>query len=301
MSNLTFLKFSTAENLRYRLALSILSGKPIRISKIRIKNITNPGLEEYEANLLKLIDRITNGTNIEINPSGTSLTFVPGILLGGDLTDETYMTNTKRGLGYYLEFLFLVAPFCKEKLKIRLQGITNGHSLDISIDVYKASGMMAIRKFLYFDDHLDFKLEKRSLGIKNDQNQTGQNEENIIPNGIIEFSCPNPNKLKTIQENFIGKIGKIRGNAYSCRVPPQLATRTGKILRSAFSENFKNIFIYNEVNKCDKNSKGYGMVLVGESVNGQGETVGTFSLERSNYSSSPLINEDEEMTPEKLG
>lgn len=278
----TFLKFSTAENFRYRLALSILSGKPIRISKIRIKNITNPGLEEYEANLLKLIDLITNGTQIEINPSGTSLTFIPGILLGGDLTDETYFTNTNRGLGYYLEFLFLIAPFCKEKLKIKLNGITNGHAYDTSIDVFKASGMMAIRKFLNFDDHLAFTLDKRSIGVLQVHQNDPENQPKMI-SGSVTFSCPNPNKLKTIQENYVGKISKIRGNCYSCRVPPQLATRVGKIIRNSFSEHFKNVFVYNEVNKCDKFSKGYGLVLVGETVNGQNENIATFSCEKSNF------------------
>ena len=123
MSQPNFLKFQTIKNFRYNLALSILSGKPIRISKIRIKNLENPGLQEYEANLLKLIDLITNGTNIEINPSGTSIAFIPGILQGGDFTKtqnfEIFETNCDRGLSYYLEFLFMVGMFCKEKLKIK--------------------------------------------------------------------------------------------------------------------------------------------------------------------------------------
>lgn len=42
-----------------------------------IKNIRNeddsPGIQDFEANFLRLIEKITNGCRIEINESGTIL------------------------------------------------------------------------------------------------------------------------------------------------------------------------------------------------------------------------------------
>merc|ERR1711976_123193 len=52
-------------------------------------------------------------------------------------------------------------------------------------------------------------------------------------------------------------------------------------VRSSFSEFLKDVFIYNESNKCDKSSKGYGLVLEGSTINGQGEITSTFSVEKS--------------------
>lgn len=303
MEKIDFLRFTSARDLRYRLVCSILSGKPIKISRIRNDNISNPGITDtYEANLLKLLDLITNGTQIEINPTGTSLTFIPGILLGGK-HEDTFYTDTSRGIGYYLEPLFLLAPFCKNKLEITLAGRTNGLGSttnpdtkettssfsDPAADIFRTSGIAAIRKFLLIDDDLKLEIIKRSIGAEADK-------------GIVKFSCPNPKKLKTVHENFIGKLGRIRGLAYSCKVPPQLATRVGKIVRSNFSEYLKDVFIYNESNKCDKASKGYGLVLVGETMNGQGETVSTFAVEKS---CSQSRNEDgsisTQYSPEELG
>ena len=53
-----------------------------------VKNIRseegNPGLKEYEVDLLKLIQKITNGTDININKTGTRLILTPGIIDSGE-------------------------------------------------------------------------------------------------------------------------------------------------------------------------------------------------------------------------
>ena len=38
----------------------------------------NPGLRECEASVVRLVDKITNGSRVEINETGTRITFVPG-------------------------------------------------------------------------------------------------------------------------------------------------------------------------------------------------------------------------------
>lgn len=80
------LHFSGHQYIRHRLVLSILSGKPVRIDKIRPDD-KNPGLRgeqdglvcgsmlticaDYEVSLLRLLERVTNGTVIEISVTGT--------------------------------------------------------------------------------------------------------------------------------------------------------------------------------------------------------------------------------------
>ena len=173
----------------------------------------------------------------------------------------------------------MLGPFCKDRLELQLSGTTNGHDKDFAVDILKASGLQTLRKFILIDDHLKLDIIRRGMG-------DGK--------GLVFFSCPNLKKIKTIQENFIGKVNKIRGLAFSCRVPPQLATRVGKVVRSSFSEYIKDNFIYNETNKCDKQSKGFGLALVGETCNGQGEQIATFTVEAS-------VRPGDDTSPEELG
>lgn len=83
------LSFSGHQYLRQRLVLSVLSGKSVRIDKIRSAD-KNPGLQgvfrnrglsyprwtrlsdvlDYEISLLELLEKATNGTVIEISVTG---------------------------------------------------------------------------------------------------------------------------------------------------------------------------------------------------------------------------------------
>ena len=69
---LGMLKFRGSQHLRQRLICATLSGKAIRIEGIRERD-QNPGLRDYEACLLRLIEKVTDGCVIEINETG-----VPG-------------------------------------------------------------------------------------------------------------------------------------------------------------------------------------------------------------------------------
>lgn len=66
---LGMLKFRGSQHFRHRLVCATLSGKPIRIEGIRERD-QNPGLRDYEACLLRLIEKVTDGCVIEINETG---------------------------------------------------------------------------------------------------------------------------------------------------------------------------------------------------------------------------------------
>lgn len=80
---------------RQRLLLSTLSGRAMRIEEIRSSH-DDPGLREYEVNLIRLLDKVTNGTRVELSETGTSVYFQPGILIGGHIN---HACCPKRGVG----------------------------------------------------------------------------------------------------------------------------------------------------------------------------------------------------------
>ena len=63
------LRFRGAQCFRTRLVCATVAGRPIRIDDIRADD-ENPGLRDYEASLLRLIEKVTNGCIIEINETG---------------------------------------------------------------------------------------------------------------------------------------------------------------------------------------------------------------------------------------
>jgi RNA 3'-terminal phosphate cyclase len=63
------LRFKGSQQFRQRLVLSTLSGRPIRIDEIRSRDAA-PGLRDYEASLLRLLEKCTNGCVVEINETG---------------------------------------------------------------------------------------------------------------------------------------------------------------------------------------------------------------------------------------
>ena len=63
------LRFTSHEAFRPRLILSLLSQRPVRIDRIRPDH-QHPGLRDFEAGFLRLLEKCTNGTSVEIGYTG---------------------------------------------------------------------------------------------------------------------------------------------------------------------------------------------------------------------------------------
>ena len=63
------LRLKGSQHFRQRLVLATVSGKAIRIDDIRAKDL-NPGLRDFEASFLRLLEKLSDGCVVEINETG---------------------------------------------------------------------------------------------------------------------------------------------------------------------------------------------------------------------------------------
>jgi len=285
MSGSNYIKFSGHQFITQRLVLSTLTGKPIKIDKIRSED-DNPGLQEHEAAFLHLLEQVTNGSSFDINYSGTSLIYKPGIISGGKINFDC---GNSRAIGYFLEPLIVLAPFAKNPINITLHGITNDN-MDTSVDLIRTVLLPQLKRF-GIESGIELKIVKRGAP----------------PNGggEVKFNCPIVKQLKPVQYIDEGKIKRIRGIAYATRVSPQMANRVTEVARSQLTHYIPDVYIYTDVYKGTEsgNSPGYGLSLVAETTTGA-----LLSAEccfekqtsnASNESEKPVIFNFE--TPEDLG
>ncbi|CAK9780637.1 18S rRNA biogenesis protein [Cutaneotrichosporon oleaginosum] len=239
------LRFSGHKHLRQRLVLAILSGKSIRVDGIRPDDV-HVGLRDYEVNLLRLVEKVTNGSTIDINLTGTSFLFHPGLLPGG-----TYTHTCPRSVGYYLELLVPLAPFCKKPFSITLDGIT-GDTADLSADMVRTVTLPHLHLFGIRDAELQIKKRGAAPG----------------GGGSVLFSCPNVRQLATLRFLDAGRVRRIRGIAYSTRVSPQFANRMVEAARGVLNRFIPDIYLYTDVYKGEEAGKspGYGITLVAQST-----------------------------------
>ena len=91
--------------LRWRLVLSLLSGRPVHVSKIR-PHAARPGLSSCEASLLRLLGvALSAGSRTTISETGTAMRFVPGHVVGGTFEH----TCDGAAVGYFAEALLVLA------------------------------------------------------------------------------------------------------------------------------------------------------------------------------------------------
>jgi RNA 3'-terminal phosphate cyclase-like protein len=250
-----------AAQFRQRIAVSLLSHRPLLIRNIRADDLENPGLKDYEASFLRLIDQMTNGSRMEINATGTQLRFKPGVLVGGEMEHDC---PESRSTGWFLEGILPLAPFGKEPLSITLTGVTDGCSdVDPSPDYLSAS---AIPLFAQFGIGMDDEENAPQIRvIKRAAAPTG--------GGKVYFGCPIAKELKPIDLTDPGKVKRIRGNSISCKiVSSSMAARVAYAAKGVFHRLMPDVWIHTDVhtpkrNGCG-NSPGLSLVLTSESTTG---------------------------------
>jgi len=250
---MSVLDFEGSNCLRQRLVLSILSGKAIRITNMRSKDMDS-GLNPSEMNLLKLVEKVTNGSDIYVDQMGTRLQFKPGLPYGGQIEHDC---GLHRSIVYSLELLVMLSPFCKHPVDARLTGITNDR-VDPSVDAIKHSALAAMKPFFGFVDPEDLEINVVNRGLPPDGG------------GCVTFKCPIRRLLRPIQCLSAGKVKRIRGVAFATRVSPQIANRMVTEAKGILLKYIPDIYIYTDHLKGAKSgkSRGFGLCLWAETTTG---------------------------------
>lgn len=247
------IQFEGSNCLRQRLILSTITSRPISIKNIRSSG-EEPGLNDSEVILLKLFEKISNGLTVDLDESGTELSFNPGVLVGGKIEHDC---GLKRSISYYLETVMYLAPFCKHPLNVTFTGITND-DLDPGVDVLKTVQTGILRRFMKCSEQSDVEINILARGLKPDGG------------GSVNFKSAICRVLKPIQWIDPGKIKRIRGVAFACRVSPQVSNRMVDVSKGLLLNFIPDVYIHTEHMKGPKSGKspGFGLVLLAETTGG---------------------------------
>ena len=244
------LKYEGCALFRQRVTGAALSGNVLVLDKVRSEDQEAPGLHDFEANYLKLVEKLCDGCHIDINETGTKMRFKPGILTGGRIQHNC---GTSRSIGWYIEGILPLAIFCKESVHLSLQGVTNDQT-DSSVDVVKAVTLPLLKNFGVEGVH--FEITRRGAFPKG--------------GGSVELSIPIVRELIPINITDEGLIARVRGTAFGAKVSPTIVNRLIDSARGVLNNLLPDVYIISDHHKGENsgNSAGYSISLVAESNTG---------------------------------
>ena len=277
-------RFESQKSLSHRLVLSTLTGRPVYISQIRPSSHTNPGLAPHEISLLRLLEAITNGSNIEISYTGTTIVYRPGLITGsapgsgasGGVIRHELPADCVRGVSYFLIPLCLLAPFSKAQMNVLLTGpgvITSATpSGDISADSVRTAILPLYAQF-GISNNIELRILRRSnVGAGG---KGGAGEVQLVFGHQVRLP-------KTIHILNPGRVKKIRGVAYCTGVSASNNARMIEAARGILNPMTGDTYIFSDVSSApyllsaDKSNPylkkkigvGFGLSLVAESSTG---------------------------------
>lgn len=255
------LRYEGCSQFRQRIVAATLSGKALRINEIRSGQLDElrPGLQDFEASFLRLVEKMSDGCQIEINETGTSMRYRPGLLTGGAISHDCGGANDSnpdrlcRSVGWFIEGILPLAIFSRERVILSLTGITND-AMDISVDILKNVTLPLLR---------NFGIEGASLTVK---------KRGAAPRGggLVEIVIPIVRELLPINIVDGGLIKRVRGVAFCARISPTILSRVVDSSREVLNHLLPDVHIETDHYKGAEggNSAGYSLALVAESTTG---------------------------------
>ena len=299
------LRLRTQKSLAHRLILSTLTGRAVRFEGIRPSSLTHTGLAPHEVSFLRLLEAVTNGSQIVIGLTGTELLYKPGLITGcapgsgasSGVIRHELPSECTRGVSYFLIPLCLLAPFSKAPINVLFTGpgvITSATPFeDMSADSVRTAILP-----LYAQFGITNKIELRILQRSNPGTggKGGAGEVQLVFGHQVRLP-------KTVHILNAGRVKKIRGVAYCTGVSASNNARMIEEARGILNPMIGDTYIFSDVSSApyvtprDKSSSnqkrkvgvGFGLSLVAESSTG--------SLYSADLASPPLGG----VPPEDIG
>jgi len=257
------------EAFRTRLALATITGRPLRLDAIRPGDPTSPGLRPWEASLLRLLEKVTSGAAVEINETGTSLKYRPGVILGGGPIHHA--CHPGRGLSFYLEPLLLISLFARKPLSAVLSGVTDGGP-DPSIDAWRAATLPLVRRAVGLGVGVDAATSLLAGGAAGELSLR-LTRRGVFPGGggEVAFTAPALRGIPPLSLTDEGLVRRVRGVAFAARTSPSAAARAVDGARGVLNALLADVFIFTD--HCPTAASGgpgpgFGVTLVAETTSG---------------------------------
>ncbi|KAI9669444.1 MAG: hypothetical protein M1831_000481 [Alyxoria varia] len=289
------LRLEGHRRLTHRLVLSTLTGRAVRISNIRPSSHTNPGLAPHEVSFLRLLEAITNGSQIEFSMTGTILVYRPGLIVGsasgygasGGVIKHELPAGCTRGASYFLIPLCMLAPFSKAPINVILTGpgvITSATPTgDVSVDTVRTA---ILPLFAHFGIQLNLELRVLRRSSPGSGGKGGGGEVQLVFGHQVRLP-------KTLHLLNPGRIKRIRGVAYSTGVAGSNNARMIDAARGILNPFVADTYVFSDVSSAPflppdrsnpngpkrKTGVGFGLSLVAESS--------TYCLYSADVASSP--------------
>jgi RNA 3'-terminal phosphate cyclase-like protein len=255
-------RFKGAAYLRQRLVLATLAGRTVRFDDIRVDDDSAPGLSPAEISFVRLLDKITNGSAIEISETGTTLRYRPGLLIGQVSTRISHECHPSRPVTYYLEPLLMLAPFCKKPLDINLRGPTHGPT-DPNADTLAAVSIPLLRRLtLGTPVDPEMTVVRRAAASAADVYAGGRSGSVLFKCGVLTT------KIAPIDLMDAGVVKRVRGIAFANRVSPAYITQMVDGVRSALNQFTPDVYLHTDHSNSPEGGAGFGVHLVAETTEG---------------------------------
>ena len=262
--NSDVIKLRGAKDLRSRLVLATLARKKLEISGIRSDD-ESPGLRKEEASFVRLVDKLTSGSRIEINETGTTLRYAPGFLAGGSVEHDC--SRSGRAVGWFLDAVLPLAPFGAAALELTLLGATCGDDACRGADAIRAGALPLLKSFGVED--CGVRVARREAAVlEEDKTEALLAACASAARGNIVLTCAPLRKLSPAALDAVGLVKRVRGVAYCTRAAPALANRAVAACRGPLNHLLADVRVTTDAagKKDCAPAPGFGVCVVAETL-----------------------------------